>query len=114
MTQPGVEAVKILSSVTSTGMQKVSLSYLLIPFGIAWEIFDAPLCQLIDQSRCTVEVDFRIMDTRGVRGEGCIGEMVIVRSLVGFRERGGRIRVVRVGPHGSESVWYPPPPLPVE
>ena len=119
MEYPGTGGVKTLSSVTSTCIQKVSLIYLYRTRGpswldITWQIFDAPLCQLIDQSRCTLEVDFRIVGARGVQRVECSRAMVIVDSLVGFREKGGQIRVVHVGSGGSESVLYPPPPPPVE
>ena len=66
-----------------------------------WRAYDAPLCQLVDRLECEhqLEVEFRLI------GEGTEG-MIIADSLAQFREK-GRIRVVRVGLDGKESVVHP-------
>ena len=71
-----------------------------------WEVFDGPLCRLVDLSRgtCELEVDFRIVGGGDAEAEAT----AIANSLVKFREK-GQIRVVRVGRDGSERAVYPPP-----
>ena len=121
MTYPGIGTGVILSSITSTNIQKVSLicqrhrlDWGLSWFDIAWAFFDPPLCQLIDKSTCTreLEVDVRIMDARDPERVEYARAMMMVDSLVGFREKGGQIRIVCVDPDGSESVIYPPTSTP--
>ena len=109
----GTEEVDILSSITSASIQKISLTYW-CPDRISsqrnrdidWEVFDGPLCRLVDLSRRTreLEVDFKVSGTGDVEAEAT----VIANSLVRFREK-GQIRVVRVDRDGSERVVYPPP-----
>ena len=50
-----------------------------------------------------LEVDFRIVGAEDVNNPA-----VIANFLEKFREK-GRIRVICVGPDGSERVVYPPP-----
>ena len=109
--RPGTEEVDILSSITSAGIQKISLTYrrpawIFSSRDIDWEVFDEPLCRLVDRSgrTCELEVDFRILGA----GDGEAEATAIENSLVKFREK-GRIRVVWVGRDGSERVVYPPP-----
>ena len=73
-----------------------------------WEVFDRPLCRLVDLSRGTrgLEVDFRIVGAGDAEAEAEV--TAITNSLVKFREK-GQIRVVRVGRDGSERAVYPPP-----
>ena len=99
---PGIIEAAILSSVRSTGIQKVSLVH--FPrHVIDWKIFDKPLCRLAECTR-GLDVDFRIisMEVREARKVARI-----VDSLVEFREK-GQMRVVWVGPGGNESIAYPP------
>ena len=110
---PGTEEVDILSSITSASIQKISLTYWRPGWtssqrnsDIDWEVFDGPLCRLVDLSRHTreLEVDFRVAGAGDQEAE----VTVIANSLVNFREK-GRIRVVWVGLDGNERVVYPPP-----
>ena len=113
MTFLGSKGAGILSSITSTSIQKVSLvhRYSASWSGIVWTYFDKPLCQLADKLGCThkLEVDVRII-VEGVAETGeDIGVVRIADYFSGFREK-GQLRVVLVGPDGSGSVIYPPAP----
>ena len=87
----GFKEVAVLSSITSTRIQKVTLVFQHSWHNVNWKIFDKPLCRLADQLGCAhrLEVDIRTIVTE-------VGEVAkIVDSLAGFREK-GEIRVVRV------------------
>ena len=103
---PGTEEVDILSSITSASIRKVTLVRDSSWYNIDCEIFDEPLCRLVDRSgrTCELEVDFRIVGAGDAEAEAT----VIANSLVKFREK-GRLRVVWVGLDGNERVVYPPP-----
>ena len=112
---PGIKEADILSSVHSTGIQKVTLVYRFFPSlaqqGIDWEIFDGPLRRLVDQLRCThrLEVDFRIIAERGVTEtdevERFVDEILtVVDALAGFREK-GQIRIFWVVQGESVEVY---------
>jgi len=112
MLHPGTEEANVLSSITSTRIQKVTLlhEYSLWDFpsyDIEWEVFDESLCRLADQSECGwgLEVDFRFMNA-GYVGSGEETEAIeIVNSLTKFKEK-GRTRVICVGPDDDERVVY--------
>jgi len=112
---PGRAEVDILSSITSTGIQKISLALQLPRWtnswrGVKWEIFDEPLYRIADRSGRThkLEVDIRLMNTVTEEiGEGA-GLVRIADSLARFKEK-GHLRVTWVGPSGRENVVYPPP-----
>jgi len=96
-------------------MEKVTLVYLCLAWGfswrdINWKILNGPLCQLVDQSRCTrkLEVEFRIMCAGAVEAGGGAGLVTIADSLAQFREK-GKIKVAWVGRDGRENVVYPRP-----
>ena len=79
------------------------------PTNVDWKPLDDPLCRLVDQPGCDheVEVDFRFTEAGVIEVDELTGELKIARSLAKFRRKGkGRIRVIRVGPGGSESVVY--------
>jgi len=108
---PGNEEVDILTSITSTRIQKITLVHQSSPrswFYADWGSFDDPLRRLVDQSECKrgLEVDFRFVDVGGIKGHGDGGVVEIVDSLAKFREK-GRMRVVLVDLSGSERVIYP-------
>jgi hypothetical protein len=107
VTYPGIEEANLVSSITSTNIQKVtfvheSVVWGLSGFGVNWGVLDDPLCRLVDRSGCKrgLVVDFRFV---GVDEQA--GESKLVKSLAKFREK-GRMRVVCVGPDGSERVIY--------
>ena len=108
MTFPGFKEVDILSSVTSTSIQKISLVHRHLDPYIAWSCFDKPLCRLANELGCThkLEVDFRISVEGVVETGEDIAVAGIADNLSGFREK-GQLRVVLVGPDESESVIYP-------
>ena len=92
VSSPGIIEAAILSSVRSTGIQKVSLVYHFFVSSrprrvIDWKIFDEPLCHLVDQLGCArrLGVDFRII-TKGVMETGEVAR--VLDSLAGFREKG--------------------------
>ena len=107
--QPKTKAASdLLSSITSTGVQKVTL----VIRGcsrddINWEILDWPLCRLAEQSECKheLEVIFRFVGARVMKPDQPTEESNIVRSLANSRGK-GRMRVVRMGEDGGESVIY--------
>jgi len=105
----------ILASITSTRIQKITFVHRPslwdslqqeVDWEI-WEIFDDPLCQLVEQSECgrELEVDFRFVGVRVMRADGETRAARIANSLAKFREK-GRIRVVCVGLDGDERVFY--------
>ena len=99
MIYPGEIEVEVLSSITSTNIQKVSLVYLWLFRGsswqdVNWEIFDKPLCRLADRLGHThgPEVDFQIMGSGPAVNENP-GLEIIANSLAAFKEK-GKIRVL--------------------
>ena len=70
-----------------------------------WEIFDDPLCRLVDQSECKreVEVDFRFANAAAMRKNVEARAVKIVNSLPKFREK-GRVRVWIDADDGSERI----------
>ena len=111
VTPPGIREACVLTSIRSASIQKITLIYQFSPGRdrIDWEIFDEPLCLLVDQLGCThrLEVYFKII-AEGVVEVDQATEMVrIVDSLVGFRER-GQIRLVWMDLDEGKSDVYEP------
>ena len=114
---PGRAEVDILSSITSTSIQKISLvlqrPHRVISWrGIKWEMFDEPLYRIADRSGRThkLEVDIRVMKTM-TKANGGAEIARIADSFTRFKEK-GHIKVTWLGPNGRERVVYPPPPSP--
>jgi hypothetical protein len=110
MLYPGTEEVLLVSSLTSTNIQKAT--FVLQSFvwgssgrGVDAGILDDPLCRLVDHRSGELEVDFRFADTGIMGADERAEESKFVKSLEKFREK-GRMRVVCVGLDGSERVVY--------
>ena len=109
LADPGAEVVKLLSSITSTDIRKVTFVHVPSfrrPPG--WPNLDDPLCQLVGRPGCKhrVEVCFRFLDAGAMEVDGRTGEPRVVKSLTRFKE-GGQLRVVWMDPNGGECVVYP-------
>jgi len=109
VTYLGAGVVDLLSSISSTKIQKVTFVH--VPSfrsSSRWGNLDDPLCRLVGPPgrEHEVKVDFRFPDAGVVEMDEPTGEPKIVRSLAKFRER-GRMRVVRVDTGGSEHIVYP-------
>jgi hypothetical protein len=114
VTHPGPEEVDLVSSISPTSIQKVTFvhqSSVRDPSGseTGWEILDDPLCQLADRlgRKRVLEVEVRLMGTEVMEAEDRTGGLAIANSFGKFKEK-GRVKVVRVGLYGAESVVYTP------
>jgi len=112
VTYPGQEEANLISSITSTSVQKVTFVHESLVWGfesrhVNWGILDDPLCQLVDRSRCKreLEVDFRLAGTEDMGTDKWTGDLKIVGSFQKFRGR-ARMRVIWVDRDGSEHVIY--------
>lgn len=108
----GTGEANILSSITSTKIQKITFTHQYPTWGLPereadLRILDDPLCQLVDRSegKWVLEVNFRVMGVAAMGGEEA-RTVGIADSLAKFREK-GRVRAVCVGLDGGERVIYP-------
>ena len=116
---PGGAEVDILSSITSTSIQKISLvlqrQHRVISWrGIKWEMFDEPLYRIADRPGRTHKLEVVIRVKKAVtKVNGSAGLARIADSLARFKEK-GHIKVIWLDPSGREHVVYPPPPFSAE
>ena len=111
MTYPGPKEAKLVCSITSPNIRKVTFvgesSAGFLSRGGDWGVLDETLCRLADRlgSKRVLDVDFRLVDTRVMVKGKRAPEPEIVDPLARFREK-GRVRVIRVCLDGSENVVY--------
>jgi len=110
MLVPRRAEVDILSSITSTSIQKISLVFQGRWCDIDWETLDESLYRVACRSGCAqkLEVDIGVVSLVPEAGGGT-GLVGIADFLRRFKEK-GHIRVIRVGP-GWREIVYPPPPV---